>query len=85
MTIRELAFELELGDIIDDVYVVEKIKSTVIEARYLNDKVKFCVGGKTGQYRKIGTVSRDGEVYYVRSSRGGYRHGERKLSNKEVI
>ena len=80
MTLTELSFELQKGDIVNYHYAVEKIKTTVIETRNINTSkiVKFGIGGTAGQYYKIMTVSRDKVIYFKRHSRGGYTHGIKK-------
>jgi len=85
MTMRELRFELRIGDVVNQSYVIEKMLTYVILAKNIktNDLAKFIIDGSTlGKYKKIKQVSRNGETYYKSTGRGGYTHGVRKREEK---
>jgi len=83
MTIKELELEISINDIVNYYYIIEKIKSSIIETRNINtnEKVKFNFNVTGRKYSNIMIVSRNNIIYFRRNSRGGYTHGLKK--NKE--
>jgi len=80
MTLPELKFEIQKGDIINYYYIIERIRSIVIETENINtgEEVKFSVDKLGDKYAKIMVVSRDEKIYFKRNGHGGYTHGKRK-------
>ena len=78
-TIREMAFYIEPGDIVNGHFVVEKVLQCVVSCRSeQGEMIKFAfkrAGKKSYSGRYVYTASRDGKVYFTRSKPGGYTHG----------